>query len=74
MNDFEIKRLADNLADAGLVLEALGEQIRHATSEEDCCQLIPKAVSESAKARTAALNMRAENVAKQKIVGVADND
>ena len=74
MNDLEIKRQADHLADAGLVLQALGEQIRRATNEKDCCQLIAKAVNESEKARTAALNMNAECVAKRRIVGVADND
>lgn len=74
MNDYEIKRLADHIADAGVVLQDLGQQIRRATNEENCCQLIARAVNESEKARTAALNMNAECVAKRRIVGVADND
>lgn len=74
MNDLEIKRLADHLADSGLVLIALGQQIRRATNEDDCRQLIAKVVNETAKAHHFALDMNAESVAKQKIVGVADND
>ena len=42
MNDVEIKRLADHIADAGVVLQALGQQIHLATNEEDCRQMIAK--------------------------------
>lgn len=73
MNDLEIKRLADHLADSGLVLTALGQQIRRATNEDDCRQMIAKVVNEIAKAHRFALDMNSESVAKQKIVGVTDN-
>lgn len=74
MNDLEIKRLADHLADAGLVLTALGQQIRRATNEDDCRQLIAKAVNQSALAHRTALDINSESVAKHKLVGVADDE
>ena len=74
MNDVEIKRLADHLADAGLVLTALGQQIRRATNEEDCRQMIAKAVNATANAHHVALDMNSECVAKGKLVGVANDD
>ena len=73
MNDLEVKRQADHLADEGLVLMSLGEQIRHTSNEKTCCELISKAITESNNALTAALKMKDEMIAKQKIVGVADN-
>lgn len=72
MNDVEIKRLADHIADAGVVLQDLGQQIRRATNEEDCRQMIAKAIDVTAEAHHQALDMNSESVARQKIVGVAD--
>lgn len=74
MNDYGIKRLADHIADVGVVLQALGQQIRRATNEEDCRQMIAKAVNESAKAHHLALDMNSESIARERIVGVAEND
>lgn len=73
MNDVEIKRLANHLEDAGTILTALGQQIRRASNEDDCRQMIAKVVNESAKAHRFALDMNSESVAKHKLVGVADN-
>lgn len=74
MNDFEIKKLADHVADEGLTLIALGQQIRRATNEEDRRQMIAKAVNESAKAHRLALDMNSACVTKDKLVGVANDD
>lgn len=74
MNDIEIKRLANHLEDAGMILTALGQQIRRATNEDDCRQMIAKVVNESAKAHRFALDMNSESVAKHKLVGVANDD
>lgn len=74
MNDLEVKRQADHLADEGLVIMSLGEQIRHASNEKTCSDLIFKAITESSKAIIAAIKMRDEMIAKQKIVGIVEND
>lgn len=74
MNDVEIKRLANHLEDAGTILTALGQQIRRASNEDDCRQMISKAINITAGAHHVALNMNSECVAKGKLVGVADND
>lgn len=74
MNDFEIKRLANHLEDVGTILTALGQQIRRATNEEDCRQMIAKAVNVSAQAHHIALDFNSESVAQHKLVGVADDD
>ena len=74
MNDYEIKRLADHIADAGVVLQDLGQQIRRATNEEDCRQMIAKAVNVTAIAHHQALDMNSESIARERIVGVAEND
>lgn len=74
MNDIEIKQLATRLEDEGTILTALGQQIRRATNEEDCRQLIAKAVNESAQAHHIALDLNSESVAQHKLVGVADDE
>lgn len=74
MNDVEIKRLANHLEDAGTILTALGQQIRRASNEGDCRQMIAKAINITAGAHHVALNMNSECVAKDKIVGVADDE
>lgn len=74
MNDIEIKRLSNHLEDAATILTALGQQIRRATNEEDCRQMIAKAVNESAKAHHIALEMNSESVTQHKLVGVAENE
>lgn len=74
MNDIEIKRLANHLEDAGMILTALGQQIRRASNEEDCRQMIAKAVNTTANAHHVALDMNSECVAKDKLVGVADDE
>lgn len=73
MNDLEVKRQADHLADEGLVIMSVGNQIRHTSNEKTCRDLIFKAITESNNALAAALKMKDEMIAKQKIVGVADN-
>lgn len=73
MNDLEVKRQADHLADEGTVLVSLGKQIRHASNEKTCRELIFRAIIESNNALDAALKMKDEVIARQKIVGVADN-
>lgn len=74
MNDVEIKRLANHLEDAGTILTALGQQIRRASNEGDCRQMISKAINITAGAHHVALNMNSECVAKDKLVGVADDE
>lgn len=74
MNDVEIKRLANHLEDAGTILTALGQQIRRASNEGDCRQMIAKAINITAGAHHVALNMNSECVAKGKLVGVANDD
>lgn len=74
MNDYEIKRLADHIADVGVVLQALGQQIRRATNEDDCRQMIAKAVNVTAIAHHQALDMNSESIARQKIVGIVENE
>ena len=73
MNDLEVKRQADHLADEGTALMSLGNQIRHTSNEKTCRELIFRAITESNNALAAALKMKDEMIAKQKIVGVADN-
>lgn len=74
MNDFEINHLANHLEEQGYRLVAFAQQIRRATNEEDCRQLIAKAVNQSALAHHTALDINSESVAKHKLVGVADNE
>lgn len=74
MNDFEINHLANHLEGQGYDLVGLAQQIRRATNEEDCQQLIAKAVNKSAQAHHVALNMNSESVAQYKLVGVADDE
>ena len=74
MNDYEIKRLADHLADEGVAIMSLGKQIRHTSNEKTCRELIFRAILESNNALGAALKMKDEVIARQKIVGVAEND
>ena len=74
MNDVEIKRLANHLEDAGTILTALGQQIRRASNDGDCRQMIAKAINITAGAHHVALNMNSECVAKDKLVGVADDE
>lgn len=74
MNDYEVKRLADHIADAGVVLQALGQQIHRATNEEDCRQMIAKTVNVTAVAHHQALDMNSESVANQKVVGGVENE
>ena len=73
MNDFEIKHLANHLESQGYDLVGLAQQIRRATNEKDCQQLIINAVNKSALAHRTALDINSESVAKHKLVGVADN-